>query len=600
MNSGTQTDPAFERLFAYVRANRGFEFTRYEGTELARRTRKRMQVLEVDTYEAYLDHLESNPAEFVELFDAILPEVTGFFRDRDAWRHVETEIVPRILSGKQSPAPVRVWCPRCASGEEAYTAAMVFAQALAVGSKAPLKVYATDANDDALSKARRVSFTAEEVANVPEPYRDTYFRRNGIGYAFDPDLRRSIIFGRHDLVRDAPISDVDLLVYRNRLPYLNARKQDRVLRNFELALNDEGYLFLGESDVLLARADAFTPVGPEGRVFRRAARGEPGGMRALGLGDAHAAEPGELQAAGFEAAAAAQLVADRNGTLRLANVRARRLFGLAPTDIGRPIQDLDVLSGSAELRSMLHESYERGRVTTRELAWKTESGPRVFEVHVTPLATQGGEVLGVGLTCFDVTRHSLLRDELQRSKAALEEAYEKLQSSNEELETTSEELQSTNRQLETINEHLQSTNEELEAISGDLRAKTTELSRVNSFLETILSGLDAAVVVLDENFHVLAWNATAEEMWGLKFDDVRGRSFLGLDVRLPVGELRASITSCLGGKGGSSVVLEAVNRRGREIRCRVQCKPLSGDAGNPTGVLLLLEELPAGEELQAN
>jgi two-component system CheB/CheR fusion protein len=600
MTSAAQIDPAFERLFAYIRANRGFEFTRYEHTELARRTRKRLHALEIDTYDAYLDHLESNPDEFAELFDTILTGVTGLFRDRETWQHVESVIVPQILDSKPRPATVRVWCPGCASGEEAYTAAIVFAAALGNGAKA-LKVYATDVDDDALGRARRASFTAEELTNVPEPYRDTYFGRDGVGYAFDPDLRRNVIFGRHDLVRDAPIADVDLLVCRNRLMYLNARKQDRVLRNFELALNDGGYLFLGESDVLLTRAHVFTPVDPGHGVFRRVARGElREGRPAFGSGDVDTAEQADLQAAGFEASAAAHLVADRNGTLRLANVRARRLFGLAPSDVGRPIQDLDVFYGSAELRSMIHESYERGRVTTRELAWKTESGSRVFEIHVTPLGTQGGEVLGVGVTCLDVTRHSLLRKELERSKAALEEAYEKLQSSNEELETTNEELQSTNRELETINEHLQSTNEELEAIHSELRAQTTELNTVNAFLETILAGLGAAVVVLDENFHVLEWNATAEEIWGLKFDEVRDRNFFGLDIGLPVGELRANIAGCLSGDGGSEVVLGATNRGGREIRCRVRCKVLSGVAGNRTGVLLVLEEIPAGEELQAD
>jgi two-component system CheB/CheR fusion protein len=596
MTGATQIDPAFERLVAYIEASRGFDFTRYDGTSVAGQTRKRMRLLEIDTYDGYLDYLESNPAEFAQLFDAIPINVRGLFRDREAWRYLETVIVPRILDSKPRAETVRVWCPGCATGEEAYTAAVVFARALRDDAKARLRVYATDVDEEALSKARRASYTSEEVRDMPEHYQDAYFVRDGDDYAFDRELRRNVVVGRHDLVHDAPISHVDLLVCRNTLVYLNAQTQDHALANFDLALGDEGYLFLGNAELLLTRTDVFTPVSAEHRVFRRVARDElREGVRGFPPGDAHAAEPADLlHAAGFETAAQAQLVVDRDGILRLANRHARLLFSLAPSDVGRPLRDLGVSGRPVELEPMIQEAYEEGPVTARNVACNTASGTAVFEVQVTPLVSQVGEVLGAGITYLDVSSYSSLRGELERSKAALAEAYEDLQSSNQELETMNEQLQWTNRELETMNEQLQSTNDELQAMNGEFREQTTELNRVNTFLETILAGLGTSVVVLDDRFQVVALNATAEQMWGLKLEEVRDRSFVELDIGLSVDELLASFRRCLSGEGGSQVVLPSVNRRGEQISCRVQCKPISGLAGDRTGVLLLMEERPAG------
>jgi two-component system CheB/CheR fusion protein len=610
VSSATQTDPDFERLLDYIKLNRGFDFTGYKRPSLGRRTRRRMDALGIESYGDYLDYLESNPDEFVKLFNTILINVTEFFRDGEPWQYIEEVIAPRIVEAKASTENLRVWCPGCASGEEAYTAAMVFAEVLGHEAKARLRVYATDVDEEALNKGRHALYSSKDVADVPEQYRRKYFQRDRNGYSFDRDLRRNVIFGRHDLVQDAPISRVDLLICRNTLMYLNAETQTRVLENFNFALNDDGYLFLGKSEMLLTRPHLFTPVDVKRRVFQRVVRGElRETLRALGAGDGRHVDPTEdLRAASFEAGSPAQLVVDRQGVLVLANQDARLLFDLTERDIGRPIQDVEVSYRPIELRSLIQDAYaQRSAITRRGVGWKTDAGSRVLEVRVAPLVSREGEPLGVAVAYLDVTQYSALQHELERSKAALEQAYEEVQSSNEELETTNEELQSTNEELETTNEELQSTNEELETMNEELqstneeletmnsefRLQTAELNRVNSFLETVLTGLGAAVVVLDENLRVLAWNATAEEMWGLRFEEVRNQSFLGLDVGLPVAELTANITSCLSGDGPSEVTVAAVNRRGKKIRCRVQSKRISNVAGDASGILLLLEEQPA-------
>jgi two-component system, chemotaxis family, CheB/CheR fusion protein len=611
MNTVTKLDPDFEALLDFIKANRGFDFTGYKRPSLARRTEKRIRAVGVETYGDYLDYLQTNPDEFAELFNAILINVTGFFRDKDPWEYVVSEIVPSILASKTQAQTVRVWCPGCASGEEAYTAAMVFAEALGDEARTRLKVYATDVDEEALRKGRHALYAAKELEGVPEGFRERYFEREDARYWVDGDLRRNVIFGRHDLVQDAPISRIDLLVCRNTLMYLNNETQNRVLENLNFALNDEGFLFLGKSEMLLTRSHLFTPVDLKRRVFQRVPRGNlREGIRTLAP-DQTIGEPAEvLRAAGFEAGLSAQLVVDRDGALLLANQQARLLFGLTAEDLGRPIQDLELSYRPTELRASIQDSYSEKRIVSlHDVVWEDGSDTRIFDVEVAPLLGHAGEVLGASISFLDVTRYSSLREELQESQVELEQANEALQSANEELETTNEELQSTNEELETTNEELQSTNEELETMNEELqstneelatmnnefREQTTELNTVNSFLESILTGLGAAVIVLDENCKVLAWNATAEELWGLRFDEVRGESFFGLDIGLPVDELRRPIRACLDGVGSSDVVIRATNRRGQSIRCRAACKPLDAVAGDRQGVLLFVEEVRAGD-----
>src|SRR5262249_23095550 len=184
-------------------------------------------------------------------------------------------------------------------------------------------------------------------------------------------------------------------------------------------------------------------------------------------------------------------------------------------------------------------------------------------------------------------------EELQSSNEELETTNEELQSTNEELETTNEELQSTNEELETMNEELQSTNEELETTNTELRLRSDELNHANAFLASVLSGLEAGVIVVDPNFHVLAWNHRAEDMWGLRADEVQGRHLLNLDIGLPVEQLRQPIRNVLSQDGPqASLRLEAVNRRGKRMRCAVRVTPMRGSGAEIRGAIVLMEEQP--------
>jgi two-component system CheB/CheR fusion protein len=603
-------DQDFERLLAFIRDERGFDFTGYKRPSLQRRISKRMQDVGVDDFAAYHELLSGDGDEFVRLFDTILINVTSFFRDEVAWDYLEQKILPSLLEVKDVGEAIRVWSTGCASGEEAYTLAMVLAEAL--GEKTfrnRVKIYATDVDEDALTQGRHATYDAKAVESVPEGLREKYFEPVNSSYFFRGDIRRCVIFGRHDLIRDPPISRVDLLVSRNTLMYFDGETQEQILRSFHFALRDHGVLFLGKAEAIANRSQLFTPVDLKRRVFekvprndapaRAAERRERGGEELSRL-----ATEALMRETGFEAAPVAQLVVDPEGQLALANLQARMFFSLAPGDIGRPLQDLEVSFRPLELRSRIEQAYnERHTIMLRDVEWRVGEDLRFVDVQVVPLLTSDGDVVGCGVTFTDVTRYQRLQLALTESKREAETAYEELQSAveelettneelqstNEELETTNEELQSTNEELETMNEELQSTNEELSTINDELQLRTDELNETNAYLEGVLGSLSAAVVVLDRDFAIRGWNQGARELWGLIEDEVHGKNFLDLDIGLPVAHLRSPIRKVFAGEQQQRVTLPALNRRGRQIECRVSAAALGGD-DDVRGVILMMED----------
>jgi two-component system CheB/CheR fusion protein len=600
-----------EALLDFVKRNRGFDFTGYKRSSLERRIRKRMDEVGCQTYAEYLDHLEVHQDEFAFLFNTILINVTAFFRDAATWEYLRAEVIPNLVAARPADAPIRVWCAGCASGEEAYTIAMVLADVLGeTAYRERVKIYATDVDEEALQGARQASYSAKAVEAVPHEALDRYFERYDSRYVFRQDLRRTVIFGRNDLVQDAPISRIDLLVCRNTLMYFNAETQSQILRRFHFGLDESGVLILGKSEMLITHGDLFQPVDLKRRVFRKVLSGamrerlqfvaQPGGA-------APAPVHPSLRDSALDAGAVPQVVIDADGLLAGANHAARERFSLNATDVGRPLQDLEISYRPLELRSHL----DRLRVDRRAVAldgvrWtpKAGDGPRILDVRIAPLLVDG-ELQGASVTYDDVTGAEQLRAELEGSKRELEQAYEELQSTveelettneelqstNEELETTNEELQSTNEELETMNEELQSTNEELETINDELRTRTLELNEVNAFLETILASMGLAVAVVDGRQTIQIWNRHSEDLWGLRADEAVGQHFLGLDIGLPLDQLRAPIRDALRNiDGRGEIVLEATNRRGRPIHCTVRTLPLVVGADEVTGVILLMEQ----------
>jgi two-component system CheB/CheR fusion protein len=613
----TLQDEGFDHLLEYLRRSRGFDFTGYKRASLERRVGKRMQEIRVREYGEYVDYLEVHPEEFEALFNTILINVTGFFRDKPSWDYLQESALPALLARLAPGAPLRIWSAGCATGEEPCTVAIVLAELLgAEAFRERVKIYATDVDEDALGRARLAVYDARAIEDVPPELVPRYFERTDTGFAFRKEFRRQIIYGRHDLIQDAPISRVDLLVCRNVLMYFNAETQARILARFHFALNEHGLLFLGRAETLLSHASTFHPVDLQRRISAKVPRGSLSLRDRLTLAAQHAGAVEELamiapqhrlRDLALESAPTAQLVLDAQGNVLLVNERARQLFGIASDDLGRAVQDLRISYRPVELRSLLDQlQHDRRPVLVRDVEHRTPSGEqRWLDLQLCPLFDEDGTLLGTSAAFLDVSASKRLQQDLEQTNHELETAYEELQSTNEELETTNEELQSTveelettneelqstNEELETMNEELQSTNEELSSINDAMRQRSDELNQVNAFLASVLASLRGAVVVVDDDLRVLVWSDRAVDLWGLRRDEVVGRPFFGIDIGLPLDDLRTAIGRCLAGEEVVTTDLAATNRRGRGITCRVTASPLRGADEGLHGVILLMEEI---------
>ncbi|KAM3099592.1 CheR family methyltransferase [Phormidesmis sp. 146-35] len=599
--SSDNYNPDFETLLEYLKQSRGFDFTGYKRSTLMRRVIKRMQSVNIESYTGYLNYLEVHPEEFNFLFNTLLINVTAFFRDRPTWDYLYDEIIPLILARREANQPIRVWSAGCASGEEAYSIAMVLADTLGLSDfREHVKVYATDVDEEALSQARQAIYSTESLEAVSSSQLAQYFEPAADNrYVVREELRRSVIFGRLDLIQDAPISKLNLLMCRNTLMYFNAETQERILNRFHFALRNDGFLFLGKAEMLITHSNIFAPIDLKCRVFSKVAklkvRDHLLGMTSTGNGETVDQLPNQLRLreAAFDMGTLATLIIDTDGRLALANKSARNLFNLSARDLDRPLQDLEVSYRPVELRSCIERAYQtRQTVNITDVAYPVGQGEVMsFNVQVSPLF-DADQILGISITFIDVSHYKRLQAELEHANQELETAYEELQSTNEELETTNEELQSTNEELETMNEELHSTNEELQTVNDELQRSTEDLNHSNAFLESILTSLKGAVVVVDRNLQVQIWNDKAEDLWGLRMTEALGQNFLNLDIGLPVEQLVQALRGCLIEQypDGIKLTLEAVNRRGRRIGCQVSCTSLMGVDRQPQGVILLMEE----------
>ena len=609
-----QHDETFENLLRYLRDSRGFDFTGYKRTSLMRRVRHRMEQAGYQTFDEYLDVLQASSDEFAALFNTILINVTAFFRDEQAWNFLRDEAVPMMLAERGPNDPVRVWSAGCASGQEAYTLAILLAEALGPEAfRQRVKIYATDVDEHALAEARAATYDAKAVEAIPRDLLDLYFENNGGRYVFRPDLRRAVIFGRNDLVKDAPISRVDLLVCRNTLMYFNAETQRNVLSHLHFALAPQGTLFLGHAEMLLSHSDRFTPLNLKHRIFRKAVGSH---VRAdHSISSAYAADRigdvsgmTSLRELAFRASPVAQIVVTGEGQVAMINQQAESTFGLSARDIGRLLRDLDVSFKPVELRARIEQAkVERRSERIQDVRWQRPGADTVsYEIHINPLVDSDNGLLGISVVFFDVTATKALVDKVFQTNRQLETAYEELQSTNEELETTNEELQSTveelettneelqstNEELETINEELQSTNDELHTINDTLRERSVELDEANTFIDSLVDSVHVGMVVVDRDMRVTLWNHGCEDLWGLRADEVEGSPLSALDIGLPFEPVKPLIGNVFVDPDTTAEsVVDAVTRRGKTAQIRVICSGFrSRSTGGPVnGALLMME-----------
>ena len=471
-------------LIRNLAEERGFDLRGYKPTTLERRVRRRMQQLNIASYEEYLNYIRRENGETARLLDTVLINVTQFFRDAQAWDALAEDVLPMLFKNRPPGSSFRVWCAGCATGEEAYSVAILLFELLGERiTDYEIKIYGTDNDENALNAARRAEYTPESLRGVRQDLRARYFTGRPIMRVVR-DVRRLLIFGRSNLLKDALISHVDLLLCRNVLIYFDATAQAHIMARLRYALNEGGVLFLGKSESQLKRSFDFVPVNQRWRLFRRSTLAGPEWQEGprrdmeLDLKDKTHQELEKLKLYYDTVLATLEpgvLVLDSTDRIITDNDKILKLWDMSGKLVGHKLQETELWVRCPELKQHLEESRAAGPKTVRFDCYSTPS--TAATVTIKPILSESGAGQVGTLICMEnVTSHVTLQSTIEE----LETTAEELQSTNEELETTNEELQSTNEELETTNEELQSLNEELETTNEELSSRTRELDEVNT------------------------------------------------------------------------------------------------------------------------
>jgi two-component system, chemotaxis family, CheB/CheR fusion protein len=577
-------------IYTLVRARVGHDFSRYKERTFLRRVQRRMQVLQLSRLEDYVKRLQQDSNEATLLFRDLLIGVTNFFRDREAFAALES-FVPRLFEGKGADDTVRVWVPGCATGEEAYSIAILlreYADKLTAGAP-KIQIFASDIDENALAIARNARYPALLLRDIPPARLNRFFAREGATYHVVKDLRDLCVFSAHSLIRDPPFSRLDLISCRNLLIYLNTDLQAQIIPLFHYALRANGILFLGTSENVSRHADLFAPLDKKWRIFERqnlvsrsiiafptAGMGRPSELGRIGPAlvppDANTALATLLRRVATivtENFAPAYVVVNKEGEVVYYSNRTGKY--LEPAE-GPPNRDLITMARKGlrlDLRAALHRARESAETTTLEnIPVQVNGGSQLIRLTVVPV-TEGGETLYIvlfsdvgqathgekparaGDEAEDSTIQQLER-ELQTTKERLQSTIEEfdtsseeLKSSNEELLSVNEELQSANEELETSKEEIQSINEELQTVNTELSSKVEELDRANADLKNLFESTQVATIILDNDLLIRSFTPAVETIFSLIPSD-RGRPLTDIVSRLDDSqdlhrELRAAV-----------------------------------------------------------
>ncbi|MFL5275423.1 MAG: CheR family methyltransferase [Myxococcales bacterium] len=579
-----------EEILQKLREARNFDFRSYKRATLYRRVLRRMQDHGKSTLAEYSALLDSHPAEYDALLSSMFIKVTSFFRDKDTWDELSKRVIPQMLAEKRPGEEIRAWCAGCATGEEAFSLALTLAEVLGPSfTNQDVKVFGTDVDEKAIAFARHAHYPTDHVESIPPRLLKEWFVEENAGYTIRKDIRRCVVFGVNNVLGDAPISRLDLLLCRNVFIYLDAKMQKRVLHRFHYALRRNGILVLGKSELIPFAAKIYDTVDLSRRIYRKDGKREVdlGQERLVGLLEQDTIDRTERDVTAdlgtvdqfhrdvLQSLRVPVVATSMDGAVMLWNGAASALWGRSESEVtGKKLATLNLPGLSGELLIEKSRAVRDGRSEREVSPGSVPAGDSVparqLDVEVSILRDPAGERQGLVYVAHDVTTFremegearratderqasfeelQTLTEEMQSSNEELETTNEELQSANEELQTTNEELQSTNEELETTNEELQSTNAELDATNRELAHRTEEMNKLAFYQRTILRSLSAAVVVLDPQGRINMWNLAAERLLGLAEGEALGQVLWTLAIpaipRPVLGRVRKSLAQNL-------------------------------------------------------
>ncbi|OAN54138.1 hypothetical protein A6A04_12930 [Paramagnetospirillum marisnigri] len=593
-----KTQDTINEIFLLVRKRTDVDFTQYKPNTVRRRLERRMAANRIETLGAYLDFVQRQPAELDLLCKDILISVTSFFRDSKAFDDIKL-VLADLLATKRPGDPIRIWVPACATGEEAYSYAMMLTDLLGDAAKSyKIQVFATDIDLDAMRHARKGTYSATTVEGLDKAYVSKYFDAMGQNYQIKKPIREMVVFARQDLIKDPPFVKVDIISCRNVLIYFNGDLQDRIFQVFHYALNPEGHLFLGKSESVGRCSDLFRSIKATSKIFQKRMVGPRSSNPVFGAFRLKSAEPSEtmlpLGGASIETMVRDGFVAACMPPLVAVNENLDILYYHGDVDVfvrfpqGRPNQNLGKLIADdfrIDLRALVHRARETGGVamgSKRQL--RTRDGDILARLVVRPITTEttrealflvscekvetpvdGGAVEaapnpGSEIRLIELEQElTATREHLQTVVEELETSNEELQALNEEMQAANEELQSSNEELETSNEELQSTNEELTTVNEELQVRTSELAAANADLQNIQDNVGFPMLVVDKGQRITRFTPQAARLFGLLPSD-SGQLITAVPSQFHIPDLRNLLISVISHGQSHEQLMEADGR----------------------------------------
>lgn len=570
-----------EKVCILLRARTGHDFSLYKKNTLYRRIERRIAIHQLERIADYVRYLRQTPQEVDLLFRELLIGVTSFFRDSAVWQSLRDDVLPALFAANSRGAALRAWVVGCSTGEEAYSLAMVFREALErcrLSAHYSLQIFATDLDPDAIAKARQADYPANIAADVSPERLTRFFVQEGNRYRVGKEIREMVIFAPQNVISDPPFTKLDILTCRNLLIYLGSDLQKRLLPLFHYSLKPGGVLMLGISETVGGFVDLFTPLDPKGRLFRR----NDSPMRALELEFPMRHFPSNsettMDTRNLQSATNLQSLADQlllqqfspaavlvNSTGDLVYISGRTGKYLEPA-AGKVNWNIYAMAREGlrhELALALPKALRSGEpVTVHNLTIGTNGGSQTLDLTVHPI-TESTALNGMVLVVFKdmpeppkpfqpsigkglrrsprvlELEQALAQagEEMRSLREEMQTSQEELKSANEELQSTNEELQSTNEELTTSKEEMQSLNEELQTVNVELQSKVDELSGANNDMKNLLNSTDIATVFLDNTLHVRRFTTQATHLFKLIPGDV-GRPLSDIVTHLLYPELR--------------------------------------------------------------
>jgi two-component system CheB/CheR fusion protein len=596
-----KSEDQLQRIFMLIRNQTGQDFSHYKRNTIRRRIARRLAVHQIEDLDHYIKLLQESADEVDILAREMLITVTNFFRDREAWDSLAEQVIRPLVDEKTPESPLRIWVAGCATGEEAYTIAILFHEQMARDEKHHLlQIFATDLDEESVNTGRRGVYPKSIAADVSPLRLKRFFTEEGSSYKIKNNVRETIVFAKHNLIKDAPFSKLDLVCCRNVLIYMDNSLQRKLIPMFHYTLNAGGILFLGESESIGTFADLFAPLDVKHKIFRRKpveTGYEPplGGPDFRGQPEADREKPHLVKSKPDVTEVAERVIlrdyslpcvlVDEDFNIVYFNGDTSRYLA-QPS--GKPTTNIIQMARPEihfKLNVLLKRAFhERHIAMEKDIQIRTNDHYLETDIVVRPVA-EGGTAENLMLVVFksrpkerkpgetvplptDVPveekdgRIRELEQELQSTREylqttieELETSNEELKSSNEELQSTNEELQNTNEELDTSREELQSTNEELRTVNSEHQQRIDELSKSYDDLNNLLGATEVATLFLDRDLRIRRFTPAARQIFRLIDRDV-GRPLDDISTNLHYPNLLPDIRG----------VLETLTRVDREVQ----------------------------------